>query len=411
MDTPTLVIAGALLIGAVLTLIVATRRPPRVERAPAGTPPLPEEDIEVQSGQTARMSLPSTNDEVTRLDSDRVLEKTVPMGQPSQLLETEKTVAVPSSAHLLAETRTATAAPPPPASAKALPRFEDLEDEEVDPTRLAKVPERPTQVEVIVLDEGAANDEATSPGAFFVMVACAQTDRGLRRKRNEDSVLLLEDEDVYVVADGMGGHSGGEIASQLAVQVIANAFKARHFPGPAHEDLPERASELVRAVGAANTAVHARETSAPELKGMGTTVCAARFAPNKRRFYIAHVGDSRMYRLRKGELTQLTSDHTLAQLGVEGKQAGYLSRAVGPWENVMVDVLLGEPIPDDVYLLCSDGLTKMLTNEELSEVLMVEEAPPEAMVNGFIAKANRNGGRDNITVIVMKVMSPPTASS
>jgi protein phosphatase len=141
----------------------------------------------------------------------------------------------------------------------------------------------------------------------------------------------------------------------------------------------------------------------PRLAGMGTTVCAARFSPNKQRLYVAHVGDSRIYRVRKGAMRQMTADHTMADLGVSGNGGTLLSRAVGVWPKVQIDVVLGKPLPGDVYLLCSDGLTKMVTDGQIARMLQQES--PKAAAAQLIEAANAGGGEDNVTVIVVRVES------
>src|SRR5437764_1486901 len=140
-------------------------------------------------------------------------------------------------------------------------------------------------------------------------------------------------------------------------------------PPPAKKRPAPELSELARAVQMANDAILAHANTDERLKGMGTTICAARFSPNKQRLFVAHVGDSRLYRFRGGKLKQVTSDHTMADLGVTGPAAAHLSRAVGVWPSVPVDVILGKPEPGDVYMLCSDGLTKMLDDATIANTI------------------------------------------
>ena len=132
---------------------------------------------------------------------------------------------------------------------------------------------------------------------------------------------------------------------------------------------------------------------------------AARFSPNKQRLYIGHVGDSRVYRMRKGKLQQMTSDHTMKELGVSGAGAAHLSRAVGIWPVVPIDIVLGKPQPGDMYLLCSDGLSKMVTDDDIELVLRKSDVPAVA-VEELIRFANDQGGKDNVTVIVVRVDDP-----
>jgi len=307
------------------------------------------------------------------------------------------------------------AAPVP--SEPKLAKLEYEEDEEIDPTKVGGMaaPKRAIYqppVQRIVYDEDAAVDEPTRATSLFLVSATAQTDQGLRRKRNEDSLLVLPEANLFVVADGMGGYQGGELASQLAVKTIADAFRQHQFEGGVHDGLPVQASELARAVQMANAAILETAKQRRELEGMGTTVCAALFSANKKRLYLGHVGDSRCYRLRQGTLSQMTADHTMADHGVEGPAAAHLSRAVGIWPTVPIDIVMGVPVPGDVYLLCSDGLTKMLSDEAISAVLQSGE-DIKSSVERLIDAANARGGKDNITAIVIRVVpvaSEPPAS-
>ena len=296
----------------------------------------------------------------------------------------------------------------------AVVRLDFEEDEDIDPTRVgagasasappARVIYQPP-IQRIVYDEDAATEEPTGAQSLFLVHATAQTDRGLRRKRNEDSLLVLERANLFVVADGMGGYRGGELASQLAVKTLANAYTQSSFEGAPHDGVPTDATNLARAIQMANAAILEVATKKKDLEGMGTTVVAARFSPNKKRVYVGHVGDSRCYRLRDGILKQMTADHTMADHGVKGPESQQLSRAVGIWPTVPIDVVMGVPKPGDVYLLCSDGLTKMLRDETIGQVLRAEEDPKSA-VDRLILFANSRGGKDNITVVLVRVVPP-----
>jgi protein phosphatase len=210
---------------------------------------------------------------------------------------------------------------------------------------------------------------------------------------------------LFVVADGMGGYRGGELASQLAVKTIAEAYQKNEFLGPPHDTVSRHASELARAIQMANVAILETAKARPELAGMGTTLCAARFSGNKKRLYIGHVGDSRCYRLRGGVFAQMTADHTMADLGVKGPQSAHLSRAVGVWPTVPIDVVMAVPAADDIYLLCSDGLTKMLPNDAIADVLRAEDDLKLA-VEQLITEANARGGKDNVSVVLVRVVPP-----
>lgn len=302
-----------------------------------------------------------------------------------------------------------------------LPKFVyEEEDEDVDSTQVPSVDRlrledagrrmreaRQPPVLPRLFDEEAAADEPTRSTPLILTSASAQTDAGLRRKRNEDSLHVADQHGLYVVADGMGGYSGGEIASQLAVETIAAAFDAKSFAAEPHEKIPRRASELARAIQMANDAIFSRAQGDRELEGMGTTIVAAHFCFNKQRLYVAHVGDSRMYRLRDGLFEQITQDHTMSTLGVEGPQGAHLSRAVGIWPVVPIDIGLVKPMPGDLYLLCSDGLTKMVDASDIFGIL--ERATDlDRAVAELVATANANGGKDNVTVILVRVESATT---
>lgn len=309
----------------------------------------------------------------------------------------------------------ATSAAAPVAQASgSLPKIGYEDDAELEPTKIGQQERRrislspPTQK--IIYDEDAAVDEPTHSGALILVTATAQTDAGLRRKRNEDSVLAREAEGIFVVADGMGGYRGGEIASQLAVATIERAFVTQTFDGPEDDSLPRRASELARAIQMANEAIFERAELNKELAGMGTTICAARFSPNKQRLYVGHVGDSRIYCYRNGSLRQMTTDHTMRDLGVTGAGASHLSRAVGVWPVVPIDIVLGKPQPGDLYVICSDGLTKMVTDAAILLVLETSTAP-DVVADALVKIANEHGGKDNVTVIVVRVDDPTKSVS
>src|SRR5262249_31525049 len=157
---------------------------------------------------------------------------------------------------------------------------------------------------------------------------------------------------------GMGGYAAGEVASQLAVDVISEAFQTSTFTGDADPTLPRRGDELVRAIQMANTVILTQARANEAQSGMGTTNGSCRFAPNKQRVYIGHVGDSRCYRFRNDEIKQMTTDHTLGAVGITGPAASKLSRAVGIQDTVDVDLMVDAPKVGDWYMLCSDGLSK-----------------------------------------------------
>lgn len=255
-------------------------------------------------------------------------------------------------------------------------------------------------VRTIQFEPGADVDPTANGEPRLVATAAGKTDPGMRRPTNEDALLVLRDPAVYAVADGMGGHAGGEVASQLAIEAMATAFLDGAGSPCLLASVPHRAAELVQSLAAANEAVRSAASRNPRLSDMGTTVVALRFCAEEGRLYVAHVGDSRCYRLRGGLLEQITRDHTMAELGMTGREAGFLSRAVGPKGVVEADVTVLSPRAGDVYLLCTDGLTKMVSDQVICGVLQREEHPQDA-ANALVDRANAAGGRDNITTVVV----------
>ena len=284
--------------------------------------------------------------------------------------------------------------------------------EKAAPKPAAKAAEKPASKGA---PEGAADIPATkrslppppltepSAGqAAGLLHVVARTDPGLRRKHNEDSYLVVEDSAVFVVADGMGRHAAGEVASQLTVDVIRGFFADRSGKGQVTGDEPVEGARFREAVLEANRQVFQKATDDEACHGMGTTVVGLVFTPERDRVAILSAGDSRCYLQRGGELRQMTTDHTLGAVGITGGNAGLLSRAVGIEENLEVDLRVEACHPGDLYLLCSDGLSRMVSDEITSTVLG-KAAPLEARAAELIDMANQAGGRDNVTVILVQV--------
>jgi protein phosphatase len=229
----------------------------------------------------------------------------------------------------------------------------------------------------------------------------AGTDTGLQRRANEDSLLARSP--LFVVADGMGGAQAGEVASRVAVE----SFHA----GLPHDTTPEQA--LATYALAANARIHELSRENVEQAGMGTTLTAVYVGEQE--VAIAHVGDSRAYCLREGELLRLTDDHSLVdELIREGRltpeeaeehpQRSIITRALGPEETVEIDTRSFRARTEDVYLLCSDGLTSMVPEALIAETLRRHaHTGLRAAGEALIAAANRAGGRDNITVILLRL--------
>lgn len=251
------------------------------------------------------------------------------------------------------------------------------------------------------LDE---DEEPTGPVPKIVVTAAGGTHAGLARKHNEDSFVVLAEHELYAIADGMGGYAAGEVASRITVDTLARLVSAGDF-GEVDERLPRRGAELASAIREANTLVRARAARDSTLAGMGTTIVCARFSPGRSRVYIAAVGDSRCYRIRDGEIRQLTTDHTLAAMGIKGPAGGKLSRAVGVFDDVDVDVCVDEPRPGDFYVLCSDGLYRMVADSVILRIVDGGESL-ESSIDDLIGAANGSGGRDNVTVVLVRIDEP-----
>jgi serine/threonine protein phosphatase PrpC len=228
------------------------------------------------------------------------------------------------------------------------------------------------------------------------------TDVGAQRSHNEDAILLDAERGFYVICDGMGGHASGAVASQTAVAAIAEAMRTGTPKPPPGEE------PLVTAVLYANAQVYARSLSDPQCRGMGTTVVAVRQEGDS--VHLCHVGDSRIYLLRDGILAQLTRDHSLINLYADNPDlAGKLGpahsniivRAVGLHEYVEVDHAPVAMAPGDVYLLCCDGLTDMVPDEGIRQIMTAGDDLPVTGVK-LVSAANAAGGADNISVILLK---------
>ncbi len=234
----------------------------------------------------------------------------------------------------------------------------------------------------------------------------ARTDVGVVRSGNEDNYLMLSDRGVFIVADGMGGHAAGEVASELAVRITSREIGS--IRGLSEPQVGERIRTAIRM---ANDAIFERTISEHDKRGMGTT--ATVLVLMRGRYLIGQVGDSRAYLLRDGVFTQLTKDHSYVQEQVDAglltpEQArvhpysNVITRCVGASVDVAPDLYFGSLQTGDVVLLASDGLTGMLEDEHLVKFLK-SEGDPQSWVDRMITEANRRGGLDNITAIVVRI--------
>lgn len=217
---------------------------------------------------------------------------------------------------------------------------------------------------------------------------------------------MASDRGLFVVADGMGGHAAGEIASEMATQLVASTFQP--VRGMSDDELM---AQMVASIRTANAAIYQRTLTEQDKRGMGTTATVLNLLP--RRYLIGQVGDSRAYLLRGGVFTQLTKDHSYVQEQVDAGRlspeearvhpyANVITRCVGSNGDVVPDLFLGTLEPDDLLLLASDGLTGMLDDEEL-RTLLLANPDLEVAVDVLISEANRKGGLDNITVILIRI--------
>ena len=245
------------------------------------------------------------------------------------------------------------------------------------------------------------------------LAVAARTDTGRMRRGNEDNLHADANEyrGLFIVADGMGGHAAGEIASQMAVDVLA-----AELAGVNDLTAGEAGQKLSEALKLANRTVYQRTTRELEKSGMGSTASALLISDTH--YLIGHVGDSRIYRVRNGEMQQLTRDHSLVQEQVDAglitaeqarhhPQSNVITCCIGMSGDIDPDVIAGETKVGDVFLLASDGLTGMVEDKRLLQLLQ-SRASPERIVNAMISDANNNGGIDNITAIVVQVVTADT---
>lgn len=257
-------------------------------------------------------------------------------------------------------------------------------------------------------------------------IAAGISDVGLQRDHNEDCFAILKDQELYVVADGMGGHRAGDVASRLATDAMVEFFRATasdDVTWPFHFDarLSEEENRLLTGIRIANRHIIERSQRARECHGMGTTIVGALFSPLKQKMFIGHVGDSRAYRVRGGMISQLTRDHSLVndyllampELSDEQKSElpkNVITRALGMQDHVTVDLQSDDSEAGDLYVLCSDGLSGMIGDEEILSVSSETDDLQEAC-RRLVALANEHGGEDNITAVIVRIEPSPDAEA
>jgi serine/threonine protein phosphatase PrpC len=251
------------------------------------------------------------------------------------------------------------------------------------------------------------------------IVAAGLSDVGLQREHNEDSFCILPEFDLFVVADGMGGHKAGDVASRMATHTIASFFRATQSEDatwPFHFDphLSMAENRLITGIKLANKQIFEASLANHAVHGMGTTIVGMLFSRERKSLYVAHVGDSRCYQVRDGSITQLTRDHSLLNDYLlvmpdmtKEQQAelpkNVITRALGMQDTVTVDLVPAQPQPGDKYLLCSDGLSGMVPDEEIRDIVVDAGDDLDLAVKKLIDRANEHGGEDNCTVVLMRV--------
>ncbi len=232
------------------------------------------------------------------------------------------------------------------------------------------------------------------------------SDTGLVRTNNEDAFAILLDERCFILADGMGGHLAGEVAAQETVSYLSKAIEAL----PKIESTDKLVHTIHQLIKKTNEHIHALSVKNDRWHGMGTTLCLALLQNEK--LICAHVGDSRIYRIRNGAIERLTQDHSLKdELIAKGEfdesltflYKNVITRAIGTHPNVVPEVKTVDTAPGDIYLLCTDGLTDAVADHEILSIILASSSIHEA-AEGLVNEANLAGGNDNTTVVIFKII-------
>jgi protein phosphatase len=247
------------------------------------------------------------------------------------------------------------------------------------------------------------------------------TDVGMKRKHNEDSIHLPDKERLVIVADGMGGHASGDVASKLSIETMVSFFQATEdepeytWPFLVDRENRQHVNRLITSIKLANLKIYEMAQKNAKLRGMGTTVASCVFCDDE--VLVAHVGDSRVYRIRGQEIVQLTEDHSLLNDYIRMKRIrpdevdkfphkNVIVRALGMKDSVAVDLQRHAAVIGDTYLLCSDGLSGMVEDDKILKQVLAER-DLDRCCEQLIKAANKNGGTDNITVAMARVEPPP----
>jgi len=246
----------------------------------------------------------------------------------------------------------------------------------------------------------------------------SHTDPGMVRSNNEDSIASVPEHGLVVLADGMGGYNAGEVASGMATTVLTTELRQMLEEHAPHEVDPQSgqkaaAKMLQQQIAKANSSIFQAAQSQPQYAGMGTTLVVALFYDNK--VMVAHIGDSRLYRMRGDEFSQVSKDHSLLQEQIDAgmltkEQAkgssnkNLVTRAMGIDPAVEPEIHEYDTQPGDIYLLCSDGLSDMVSDEDIGMALQALGANLNLAVQQLVQMANDNGGRDNVSVVLVKIL-------
>jgi protein phosphatase len=254
------------------------------------------------------------------------------------------------------------------------------------------------------------------------MEMVGETNVGMKRTHNEDSFAIIPEENLVIVADGMGGHASGEVASKMAVDALREFFEATAkdpdatWPYKMDKQRSYEENRLITGVKLANLRIFEAAQREPRFRGMGTTIVVS--AAVREGLIIGHVGDSRLYRIRNGAIDQLTEDHSLLNDYLKMRKLtpeeianfphkNVIVRALGMKEIVKVDARLEHPNPGDIFLLCSDGLSGPVTDPDLLAIVEENKNDLKTAASRLIARGNENGGPDNITVCLVRWLGTP----
>jgi protein phosphatase len=249
-----------------------------------------------------------------------------------------------------------------------------------------------------------------------------ETNVGMKRTHNEDSFAIFAEENLVIVADGMGGHASGEVASKMAVDAMREFFDATAkdpdatWPYKMDKHRGYEENRLITAIKLANLRIYEAAQREPKFRGMGTTLVSV--IGCREGIYIGHVGDSRVYRIRDHQIEQLTEDHSLLNDYLKTRRLteeeianfphkNVIVRALGMKDTVKVDTRLETPRVGDIFMLCSDGLSGPVPNEDILRIIEESEPDLKSACARLVARANENGGPDNITAVATRISALP----